>query len=269
MRSCRSLRSRRPTRSGWPYSERSKTCGGVAWFFKTRRRLPALRIPASSWPRAASRALDFDRIRLDQAQIARIDREGPTEGESFGSVRQWRRGRVAAERTFSGADHGQALALRSSSRRRPRPTARSASGNRRNAPRCTVRPLRNGSRDEQCCAIPRGWSEPYILKIQDVPASGLSPLRVRFDLVGAGEVWIDDIQLWHLQFEESERRRLDKVLELPAFQLEKGKLGDCLRELESYWPRFVATNVPLSSPIAGTTQQDPDNSADKRHRARA
>jgi hypothetical protein len=111
--------------------------------------------------------------------------------------------------------------------------------------------------------IPQTWSEPYILKIQDVPANGLSPLRVRFDLIGAGEVWIDDVQLWHLQFEESERRRLDKVLELPAFQLEKGKLGDCRRELETYWPRFVATNVPLSSPIAGTTKQSQDASGEK------
>jgi hypothetical protein len=89
------------------------------------------------------------------------------------------------------------------------------------------------------------WSE-YILKIDDVPASGLSPLRVRFDLVGAGEVWIDDVQLLHLLFADAERDQLAKLLELPAFQLQEGKWGECLRELDSYWPRFLLANVPLA-----------------------
>jgi len=99
------------------------------------------------------------------------------------------------------------------------------------------------------------WSE-YILQIDDVPPSGLSPLRVRFDLVGPGEVWIDDVELRHLVFSNTEREQLAKLLELPAFQLQKGRWGECLRELDGYWPRFLLANVPpAQQPLADTASE--------------
>jgi hypothetical protein len=95
-------------------------------------------------------------------------------------------------------------------------------------------------------AIPSDWAaSEFILKIDDVPADGLSDLRVRFDLVGPGAVWIDDVQLFHLDFSQTERFNLAGLLGLAAKQLDDGHWGECQRELDGYWPRFLTANVPL------------------------
>jgi hypothetical protein len=94
--------------------------------------------------------------------------------------------------------------------------------------------------------IPADWSAPeFILKIDEVPASGLSNLRVRFDLIGPGTVWIDDVQLFHLDFSSIERAQLANILALSELQLGQRKWSQCLRELDGYWPRFLTENVPL------------------------
>ncbi|MEX2142287.1 MAG: family 10 glycosylhydrolase [Pirellulales bacterium] len=118
--------------------------------------------------------------------------------------------------------------------------------------------------------IPGDWTAPeFILKIDDVPASGLSDLRVRFDVIGSGTVWIDDVQLFHLEFTSLERSQLARVLDLPAFQLREGKWGDCQRELNGYWPRFLTDNVPLARPaVAEIGEPSPNASADQKQAAR-
>jgi hypothetical protein len=94
--------------------------------------------------------------------------------------------------------------------------------------------------------IPSDWAaSQFILKIEDVPADNLSDLRVRFDLVGPGAVWIDDVQLFHLEFSDNERYWLAELWGLAAMQLEDGRWGECQRELDGYWPRFLSANVPL------------------------
>jgi hypothetical protein len=94
--------------------------------------------------------------------------------------------------------------------------------------------------------LPGDWAtSQFILKIEDVPAAGLSDLRVRFDLIGPGAVWIDDVQLYHLEFDRTERFKLAGRLVLAAKQLEDGNWGECQRELDGYWPRFLSANVPL------------------------
>jgi hypothetical protein len=95
--------------------------------------------------------------------------------------------------------------------------------------------------------LPTDWAvSQFILKIEDVPADGLSDLRVRFDLVGPGTVWIDDVQLFHLDFSDNERFKLASILNLAAEQLDDGQWGECQRQLEGYWPRFLTANVPLA-----------------------
>jgi hypothetical protein len=87
------------------------------------------------------------------------------------------------------------------------------------------------------------WSQ-YMVRFGDLPLDGLSSLRVRFDLMGAGEVWIDDVQLFGLAFKGSELVELQKLITLADVKLKNGQVGDCLRLLEGYWPRFLDENVP-------------------------
>ncbi len=47
------------------------------------------------------------------------------------------------------------------------------------------------------------WS-PYLMEVVDLPLETLSAMRVRLELSGPGEVWIDDVQLCDLAFNAEE-----------------------------------------------------------------
>ncbi|MEX0678880.1 MAG: family 10 glycosylhydrolase [Pirellulales bacterium] len=98
---------------------------------------------------------------------------------------------------------------------------------------------------------------PYSFPIIDVPSEGLSNLRVRFELLGAGEVWIDDVQVFGLWFDDVERLELGKIVSLASLHLEKRQFADCTRLLEGYWPQFLVANVaisPANTPLAQRRQ---------------
>lgn len=92
--------------------------------------------------------------------------------------------------------------------------------------------------------IAASWAN-YLFQVEDLPLEGLAQVRVRFDLAGPGEVWIDDVQVFHLAFNRKERLELSKIIALADVKLQNGQLGDCLRLLEGYWPRFLQVHVPL------------------------
>jgi hypothetical protein len=92
------------------------------------------------------------------------------------------------------------------------------------------------------------WCQ-YIVPFDDLPLDGLSQMRVRLDLMGPGEVWADDVQLFDLAFNESELRALYKLLTLADLDLKNGQVGDCMKLLNGYWPRFLMQNVPLPQAV--------------------
>ena len=75
-------------------------------------------------------------------------------------------------------------------------------------------------------------------------------MRVRVDLMGPGEVWVDDVQLFDLAFNESELRALYKLLTLADLNLQNGQVGDCMKLLNGYWPRFSCRTCPCRRPPA-------------------
>jgi hypothetical protein len=98
-------------------------------------------------------------------------------------------------------------------------------------------------------------SYAFVVRVDDLPLDGLSRLRIRFDLTGPGEVWIDDVQLSDLEFSKAENNALLKLI-LPANgKLKNRQVRDCIHLLEGYWPRFLMANVPLRE--APVTQRPP------------
>ncbi len=92
----------------------------------------------------------------------------------------------------------------------------------------------------------------YVLAFNDLPLRGLTQLHVRFDLLGPGpgEVWIDDVRLFDLDFsDERERYALTTLIAEAGYTLEQGQLGDCMRLLEGYWPQFLEAHVPLTGTV--------------------
>lgn len=98
--------------------------------------------------------------------------------------------------------------------------------------------------DSKSSTLQSEWTQ-YWFQIDDLPARGLTDLRVGFDMMGAGEAWIDDVQLFDLWFYDNERDELIKHIGLADFNLSNGRLRDCERFLDGYWPRFLQRHVPL------------------------
>ena len=90
----------------------------------------------------------------------------------------------------------------------------------------------------------------YEFPVNSLPLDGITEARIRFDLLGPGEVLIDDVQLSHLEFEENELKELGKLIQTADLQLRMHQVGDCIRLLEGYWPRFLVENVPSPTNLA-------------------
>lgn len=82
------------------------------------------------------------------------------------------------------------------------------------------------------------WSQ-IVLQVDDLPTQNLESLRVRFDLLGPGRVQIDDVRLFDLAFDESQRVTLSKTITLFESHLAADDLGACVLDLDSHWLRFL------------------------------
>jgi hypothetical protein len=90
----------------------------------------------------------------------------------------------------------------------------------------------------------------FVVYFSDLPQEPCR-LHLRFDLMGPGEVWLDDVQLSNLGFSRVERRELYRLIAPAQLKLQEGQVSDCLRLLEGYWPRFLATHVRVEQlPVA-------------------
>jgi hypothetical protein len=87
----------------------------------------------------------------------------------------------------------------------------------------------------------------------NLPATGLTDLRVGIDLMSAGEVWIDDVRLVDLWLEEIEYNELLKTISTARLQLEGGRLNECRSLVQGYWPSFLCQHVKLQSGVEPAT----------------
>ncbi|MEX0819425.1 MAG: family 10 glycosylhydrolase, partial [Pirellulaceae bacterium] len=85
--------------------------------------------------------------------------------------------------------------------------------------------------------------QPYLFHCDTLPTD-LGNVQIGFDLVGPGEVWIDDVEVYDLYFDPTEVNELIKNVATAHFQLDEGRVVDCERFLDGYWPRFVIEHVP-------------------------
>jgi len=110
-----------------------------------------------------------------------------------------------------------------------------------------------------------GW-QLFIVEANDLPLRGLSPLRVRFDLTGPGEVWLDDVLLTDRAFNASERNELFKLVSPADYQLQNGQIRDCMQLLEGYWPQFLLANMPAPEAPLARKPDPPARKAEKTER---
>jgi len=110
------------------------------------------------------------------------------------------------------------------------------------------------------------WSL-LVLQVDDLPTHGVESLRVRMDMLGPGAVEIDDVRVFDLAFDESQRVQLTKHLALLDHHLAAGDLGGCLAEIDEPWARFLLTKVEpagepsITAPPAGEPPRPPSRTA--------
>jgi len=111
------------------------------------------------------------------------------------------------------------------------------------------RPARVGAGDDRLGPPPplkTDW-ELFLVRIDDLPTRGLTDLRVAIDLMGAGEVWADDVQVVDLWFDKTERKRTVEEDRAGELLLGKGEVAQCEQVLRGYWPEFFCGGTSRST----------------------
>jgi hypothetical protein len=103
----------------------------------------------------------------------------------------------------------------------------------------------------------------YPILVNDLPLQSGEKMRVRFELSGDGEIWIDEIQTYDLLFplpfysgKDAEYWEFVKLRTSTEKDIQKGRIADCVRRLEGYWPRFYSAYTPVA-PRRVATQPPP------------
>jgi hypothetical protein len=104
--------------------------------------------------------------------------------------------------------------------------------------------MRERAADPPATPLTTKWAA-YHFPLDDLPISGLTDLRVGFDLMGEGEVWIDEVQVYDVWLEPHEHEELLWSFVTADLRLSEGHLGECHEFVESYWPSFLRRHVPL------------------------
>jgi len=88
--------------------------------------------------------------------------------------------------------------------------------------------------------LPGEWTEDFLFPFEHLPTGSVQQVRIGFDLMGAGDVWIDDIQLFDMWIQREERNALLIATGLATKNLERhANVTYCRRFLEGYWPQFL------------------------------
>lgn len=97
----------------------------------------------------------------------------------------------------------------------------------------------------------RDWNG-YRFGVEDLPLDTTAKIRVRFELQGVGEVWVDNLQfhdlVYPLKIYETESQQqvfaLVRHLKLIRTALDESRYSDCLDLLDSYWSQFMLEHLP-------------------------
>jgi hypothetical protein len=104
----------------------------------------------------------------------------------------------------------------------------------------------------------QGW-QPVAVHFDDLPEEGLVSVRVGFDLMQSGELWIDSVQCFDRWFDVNDQKVLSNRLGLATFSLENKKnLWAAQQALDDYWLRFLLTYVPDPNQLVEAGQRSQD-----------
>lgn len=95
--------------------------------------------------------------------------------------------------------------------------------------------LAPGDEDRQ---VTSEWKR-FGVHFDDIPPEGVADLRIGFDMMGRGDVWIDEVQVHDLWLDERDVLKLLKTRLNLLVAIGRGDYVPCLEYLESYWPSLL------------------------------
>lgn len=112
--------------------------------------------------------------------------------------------------------------------------------------------------------------KPFVVHFDDLPMHTAARLRVGFDLMRAGTVEIDRIELYDRLFEKSELQALTQLIaSIRALTTDADLVDEARFLLEGYWPQFIdrvfdamAIDASAASPSATETAENNDAAGD-------
>lgn len=101
------------------------------------------------------------------------------------------------------------------------------------------------------------WVRDVIL-FERLPLDGLAETSLRFDLLGAGTVWLDEIKLFKLAFADAEQKALARLVGVAEYRVAQDRALDLLQFFDGYWPRALAEQIPDDSPLLESRRRAPN-----------
>lgn len=98
----------------------------------------------------------------------------------------------------------------------------------------------------------KGWQHTQF-QVDNLPPGGGGVLQIRFDLMGEGTVWIDDIEVSSMYFSPQERTQLSRMITKSRLLLNDGRISECTTLLRGYWPQFLEEHVEVETPRVAKT----------------
>ena len=112
--------------------------------------------------------------------------------------------------------------------------------------------------DQKETQIGAQWRR-FAVHFSDLPLETLTEVRVGFDLMGAGEVQIDRVELFDRWMDESDLKALTQIFASIGPLLDQPeKMEQCRQILNGYWPQFLREYVDES---AASVDQQPEGYA--------
>lgn len=101
------------------------------------------------------------------------------------------------------------------------------------------------SPDSNANQIESRWKR-FAVHFDDLPSEGMTDIRIGFDLMGAGQVSIDNVQVFDRWFDENDVKAMTQMLASTA-PLLSDPIGyeRCRQLLTSYWPSFLDRFIDL------------------------
>jgi hypothetical protein len=104
--------------------------------------------------------------------------------------------------------------------------------------------------DESSEKIGGEWKQ-FVVHFDDLPIHTAERCRIGFDLMGAGDVWIDRVEVFDRWFDQNDTKALTQLVAAAGPLLrDQGSWDDCRTLLDSYWLKFLeefGTNDSLPS----------------------